>query len=284
MKLQKGDYIKLEGVSDETLADVRDAFVRAGFNEYEGLNLRSDYECYGIDRDGDCIFHDKSCRYSKSSRLLTPEQVINWDKVEGRWIEWSGGECPVADGVKVDIRFRNGDEIESLNGFLSRWNHIGSGVDIIAYRICEQELSPEDAQAEDEEFARIAKESIVTKHDDHITETFHPLTDVEKDPNGIDQHAKGSKLDAGKVRLDLVLGGFSKALMAVGEVGTFGANKYTDDGWMEVPDGISRYSDALLRHYMKEKSGEINDPDSNLSHAAHLAWNALARLEKMLTD
>jgi len=175
MKLQKGDYIKLEGVSDETLADVRDAFVRSGFNEHEGLNSRGDYKYYGVDRDGDTIFYGASSNYSKSPRLLTPEQVINWDK-DG-WIEWSGDECPVADGVKLDVRFRNGDEGESLNGFKLRWSHTGSCGDIIAYRICDQKLSPEDAQAEDEEFARIAKESIVTKQERYLQEDGKDLID-----------------------------------------------------------------------------------------------------------
>ena len=104
----------------------------------------------------------------------------------------------------------------------------------------------------------------------------------EQDPNGKGQHDSGSKLDAGKNRLHLVLGSFTNALQAVGEVGTFGANKYTDNGWKSVPDGVDRYSDALLRHYFKEQAGESVDTDSNLLHAAHLAWNALSRLELLI--
>lgn len=107
-------------------------------------------------------------------------------------------------------------------------------------------------------------------------------TGVEKDPNGVDQHAAGAKLDAGKNRLGLVLGGFSKALWAVGEVGTAGANKYSDNGWVEVPNGQARYTDAMLRHQFKELSGEKIDPDLGVLHAAQVAWNALARLELML--
>ena len=45
---------------------------------------------------------------------------------------------------------------------------------------------------------------------------------------------KGVKLDSGKNRLGLMLGGFSHALWLVGYVGTFGTNKYTDNGWQEV--------------------------------------------------
>ena len=93
---------------------------------------------------------------------------------------------------------------------------------------------------------------------------------------------KGVKFDAGKNRLGLVLLGFSRALEEVGKVGTFGANKYTDDGWVTVPDGEKRYTDAMLRHLMREGVGEPVDPESGLAHAAHVAWNALARLDLML--
>ena len=106
----------------------------------------------------------------------------------------------------------------------------------------------------------------------------------ESDPNGISQHESGAKLDAGKNRLGLVLGGFSNALMAVGDVGTFGANKYTENGWKSVDRGQERYTDAMLRHHFKDAGGEINDPDSGLSHKAHKAWNALADLELFLLE
>ena len=90
---------------------------------------------------------------------------------------------------------------------------------------------------------------------------------------------KGVKLDDNKPRLDLVLGDFATALWGVGLVGTFGANKYCDKGWHEVENGIERYSNALLRHYLNYKSGEIDDIESGLPHLAHLAWNALAILQ-----
>jgi hypothetical protein len=104
----------------------------------------------------------------------------------------------------------------------------------------------------------------------------------ESDPTGRDAHAPGAKLDAGKIRAGLVIGGFSRALTEVAKVGTFGANKYTANGWIEVPDGEQRYTDAMLRHILTEATGEQMDPDSGLRHAAHAAWNALARLDLML--
>lgn len=115
----------------------------------------------------------------------------------------------------------------------------------------------------------------------HLIETFGQ---IESDPNGKDQHEPGAKLDNGKNRLGLVLLGFPNALVEVGKVGTYGANKYTDNGWKHVHDGQRRYTDAMLRHLLSEASGELRDPESKLLHAAQTAWNALARLELMLKN
>lgn len=107
---------------------------------------------------------------------------------------------------------------------------------------------------------------------------------MEKDPAGLGQHQPGAKLDAGKPRPALVLGGFARALTAVVAVGTFGAAKYTDMGWVSVDKGVERYDDATLRHWLKEKCGEVIDKDSELEHAAHTAWNALARLDLLIRE
>ncbi len=102
---------------------------------------------------------------------------------------------------------------------------------------------------------------------------------TEHDPHGKSPHEPGAKLDAGKNRLGLVLGGFSLALQEVGKVGTYGAQKYSDNGWMSVPNGQERYMDALFRHLL---ASEECDSDTGLLHAAHAAWNALAVLELMV--
>lgn len=106
---------------------------------------------------------------------------------------------------------------------------------------------------------------------------------AERDPSGLDPHAPGAKLDAGKVRPSLILSQMSRALLEVAKVGTYGAIKYTDGGWQHVESGLARYTDAMDRHRLRE-GAELNDPDTELLHAAHLAWNALARLELMLRD
>ncbi len=104
----------------------------------------------------------------------------------------------------------------------------------------------------------------------------------ESDPTGKDPHQPGAKLDAGKVEMGLILNGMPRALLQVARVATSGANKYTRDGWLAVPDGPRRYTDAMYRHLNAEARGEVHDADTQLEHAAHAAWNALARLELLL--
>lgn len=115
-----------------------------------------------------------------------------------------------------------------------------------------------------------------------ITSLIEDLAMAEKDPNGINQHAPGAKLDFGKPMAGRLLGLFPRALWAISEVGTFGAIKYTEGGWQYVPDGEKRYQDAGMRHYLKRQMGESHDTDSGHLHIAHQAWNTLAELELCL--
>ena len=127
------------------------------------------------------------------------------------------------------------------------------------------------------------------KHDVPVEEkpTLCKMDDVfydegreEKDPTGRDQHEAGAKMDDGKVKAG-VLADFSKALEAVAIVGTYGANKYTRNGWESVPNAVERYTDAKWRHLLAQ-SENMYDQESDLMHMAHEAWNALAILELTL--
>ncbi len=104
----------------------------------------------------------------------------------------------------------------------------------------------------------------------------------ETDPTGKSAHEPGAKLDQGKNQLGLVFNGFPRALDAVGRVATYGAIKYSPNGWLQVPNGEVRYTDAMYRHLLKEAMGESRDKSTQLLHAAHATWNALARLELIL--
>ncbi len=77
---------------------------------------------------------------------------------------------------------------------------------------------------------------------------------------------------------------FPLAIREVAAVSQFGANKYAWRGWENVDDGFNRYSDAMVRHLTYEGEGEVLDADSGLLHAAHIAWNALARLEILIKE
>lgn len=97
--------------------------------------------------------------------------------------------------------------------------------------------------------------------------------------------AGATKYDGGKAPIYRgCLSYFPRAVAAVAAVSAFGASKYAWKGWENVPDGFNRYSDALVRHLAYEGQGEVLDPDSGLHHAAHTAWNALARLELLLKE
>ena len=104
---------------------------------------------------------------------------------------------------------------------------------------------------------------------------------TEHDPKGLNQNDPGAKFDAGKVEVGLIFNDMPRALLAVAEVGTYGRYKYTKGGWKHVDSGVERYTNAMDRHRLKEGI-ELHDDESGIYHAAHLAWNALARLELLI--
>lgn len=104
----------------------------------------------------------------------------------------------------------------------------------------------------------------------------------EADPHNYHQHQAGAKLDAGKQLPFLVLSEFSQALARVVKVGTFGAIKYTPRGWVQVPNGIERYTEAAARHMMEQWQGIRIDTDSGCDHEAQVIWNLLAAYELKL--
>lgn len=95
----------------------------------------------------------------------------------------------------------------------------------------------------------------------------------------VSEGSGGMKYDAGKPRMELLVQGCPNALEQVGTVLTFGAKKYAAHSWQTVPGGDDRYLAALLRHLTAIGKGEQTDPESGLSHLAHVACNALFILE-----
>lgn len=68
------------------------------------------------------------------------DDLVTLVKDENGFIPWSGGERPVAYGVKIEFKMKN-DPTEVFEGFSDglRWEHIDFGGDIIAYRVVEEE-------------------------------------------------------------------------------------------------------------------------------------------------
>ena len=83
------------------------------------------------------------------------------------------------------------------------------------------------------------------------------------------------KFDQGKPKMNLLFEGMPDALLAVGEVLTFGATKYEEHSWKKVQDNESRYRAALIRHALSKGV----DSESGLLHRAHEACNALFLLQ-----
>jgi hypothetical protein len=83
----------------------------------------------------------------------------------------------------------------------------------------------------------------------------------------------GLKYDQDKLRFDLYP---TAAYEGCTEVLTFGASKYTPDGWRTVPDAKNRYYSALIRHLNAQKKysdgggrGLSLDDESGLPHLDH---------------
>lgn len=108
---------------------------------------------------------------------------------------------------------------------------------------------------------------------------------AEYDPNGISANSPGAKLDGGKPQIHRgLLDYFPRACIAVAGVSATGASKYTWKGWESVPDGVQRYTDALVRHVIGESIDGPYDYDTGLLHKSQAAWNALAALEIYLRE
>lgn len=79
----------------------------------------------------------------------------------------------------------------------------------------------------------------------------------------------------GKLRWDLLP---LDVIEKIVEIYTFGAKKYKENSWQNLPDGYQRYKAALFRHITAYEKGEVYDSESGCMHLAHAAWNAIAML------
>lgn len=81
---------------------------------------------------------------------------------------------------------------------------------------------------------------------------------------------EGLKYDSGKLRWDLLP---VEEIEGIVDVLTFGANKYADNSWQNVDNGIERYYAALMRHIIAWRKGEKKDDESGIDHLYHALTN-----------
>ena len=87
-----------------------------------------------------CILYGFSCQIVASDAaetVVTREELMRaYDLVEQGYTLWFGGECPVGDGVIVDVVFRLiNSPVGTDDGSFYRWSKKDVSTDIIAYRI-----------------------------------------------------------------------------------------------------------------------------------------------------
>lgn len=161
----------------------------------------------------------------------------------------------------------------------------------------EQKMNREIREKQQE----LEKEMIRAKHGHAPDNTFHtPENPVFHTYDGENwfpgpkpkepvERAPGVKMDEGKPELFAgLLSYFPRACAAVAEVSKVGATApgHVWGGWQYVPDGYSRYTEALTRHLLEEASrGKYAiDHNDGLFEAAKVAWNAMCRLELMMRE
>ena len=100
-----------------------------------------------------------------------------------------------------------------------------------------------------------------------------------------DMHSPGAKADTGKPPVQQgVLDYFPLALLELAKVSHIGASKYSWEGWRSVPNGITRYGNAMVRHLLQKQIEGEYDFETGCLHDAQVAWNALAVLELKLKE
>jgi len=91
----------------------------------------------------------------------------------------------------------------------------------------------------------------------------------------------GLKDDKGKVMVHLVL---PNTIIGMGEVLTFGAEKYEPNTWQNVKEPEDTHYAALMRHLLSWRNGECLDKESGLSHMKHVLTNAMFLLDHEQSD
>jgi hypothetical protein len=207
--------------------------------------------------------------------------------VEGEWIKWTGGSCPVKAEDYVQIKFRAGfnSNVASQNTDKCYWEHKGNGGDIVAYRI----------QPESERVTKtVTQEEMVDALADSIgkplaipvestSERFMSMC-AEIDAKAPDTNPK-KQYGVQSVPLNM----WSPLASAYGALGLYnGSLKYGKANFANTPVEASIYIAAAMRHLNAWAAGEEFDPADGVPNLggvlANIAILLEARAAGMLID
>lgn len=87
----------------------------------------------------------------RATAIVTREQYESALAAENDgWIEWGGGECPVDNATKVDIKFRTGGIVSGVEAGEYYWPKTGHEYAIIAYRLRQPQESEQPETSEED--------------------------------------------------------------------------------------------------------------------------------------
>lgn len=135
-----GCYMQVNGLVARVASERENYFLVESVFRPEGSDIFSGGG--GRWKDDGRYIHESSAR-DRGLRLLPGELELKdgqWVPVPASdgWIEWKGGECPVAPDALVQLRYRDGEEdLELLPASQWHWDHHGDGDDVLAYRVAE---------------------------------------------------------------------------------------------------------------------------------------------------
>ena len=215
---------------------------------------------------------DTSHRFVRLEHLLATNSVLSvqgmLDKMEAdgdvvlkcadalAWIAHTGNACPVAEGMMVDVQYRDGQVVLNVPAMLlegcdrdaspAYWKDENGCNDIVAWRLAAQE----------------ADDALVYPAPCDTGELLGVLPTTGagcKDTN--------PKTSAGDTKVPLHL--FPSTAIAAGAMAFHeGSCKYGKQNWRVAGVRYSVYQAALLRHVMSAWEGETVDLESGIPHLA----------------
>lgn len=114
--------------------------------EGPGMSIRDEYDIQAYEIALPIL--EQQEMITDSLPVITDSAEMITDSIDpDGWIEWGGGRRPVGKEVKVDVRFRSGEVDDSASTALGwRWSHIGSQLDIIAYRVIPERATNQNGE------------------------------------------------------------------------------------------------------------------------------------------